>query len=84
MEWGVGIADCGVWSVKCIKCGVSQSATLATQNDMTTSSDTSKKTRLCNFSHRHGNFSLTAVLHLTHMECHKVPACHAKRHDHIF
>ena len=36
--------------------GMSQSATPATQNDMTTSSDTSKKTRFCNFSHRHGNF----------------------------
>ena len=45
----------------------------ATQNDMTTSSDTSTKTRFCDFSHRHGNFSLTTVLHLTHMECHKVP-----------
>ena len=38
---------------------------------MTTSSDTSKKTRFCNFSHRHGNFSLTRVAHLTHVECHK-------------
>ena len=52
---------------------MSQSATPATQNDMTTSSDTSKKTRFCDFSHRHGNFSLTTVLHLTHVECHKVP-----------
>ena len=34
---------------------MSQSATPATQNDMTTASDTSKKSRLCNFSHRHGN-----------------------------
>ena len=54
----------------------------ATQNDMTTSVDTLKKTRFCNFSHRHGNFSLTRVAHLTHVECHKVP-CHAKRHEHI-
>ena len=45
----------------------------ATQNDMSTSSDTSKKTRFCDFSRRHGNFSLTTVLHLTHVECHKVP-----------
>ena len=38
-----------------------QSATPATQNDMSTSSDTSKKTRLCNFSHRHGNFEAMTV-----------------------
>ena len=49
-------------------CGMSQSATPATQNDMSTSSDMSKKTRLCDFSHRHGNFSLTRVAHLTHVE----------------
>ena len=36
--------------------GMSQSATPAPQNDMTTSCDTLKKTRLYNFSHRHGNF----------------------------
>ena len=36
-------------------------------------SDTSKTTRLRDLSHRHGNFSLTTVLHLTHVECHKVP-----------
>ena len=58
---------------------MSQSATPATQNNMSTSSDTSKKTRLCDFSHRHGNFSLTRVVHLTHVECHKV-ACHGKWH----
>ena len=28
----------------------------ATQNDMSTSCDTSKKTRFCDFSHRRGNF----------------------------
>ena len=71
--------ECRVWSAKCgskvwsVKCGVSQSATPATQNDMTTSSDTLKKTSLRDLSHRHGNFSLTTVLHLTHVECHKVP-----------
>ena len=35
---------------------MSRSATPATQNDMTTSCDTSKKTRLRDFSHRHGDF----------------------------
>ena len=45
----------------------------ATQNDMSTSCDMSKKTRFCDFSHRDGNFSLTTVLHLTHVECHKLP-----------
>ena len=53
--------------------GMSQSATHATPNDMSTSSDTSKKTRFCYFSYSHGNFSLTRVAHLTHVECHKVP-----------
>ena len=48
------------------------SHTRATQNDMSTASDTSKRTRFCDFSHRHGNFSLMTVLHLTHVECHKV------------
>ena len=41
--------------------GMSQSATPATQNDMTTSSDTSKKSRFCDFSHRHGNFAPTTA-----------------------
>ena len=50
-----------------------RSVTPAMQNDMTTSSDTSKKRGFCNISQRHGNFSLTTVLHLTHVECHKVP-----------
>ena len=40
---------------------------------MSTSYDTSKKTRFCDFSQRHGNFSPTRVAHLTHGECHKVP-----------
>ena len=70
VEWRVWSVECKVWSVKC---GVSQSATLATQNDMSTSCDTSKKARLRDLSHRHGNFSLTRVAHLTHVECHKVP-----------
>ena len=64
---------CKVWSVSVsVKCGVwspaethrvSQSATPATQNDMSTSSDTSRKTRCHGFSHRHGNFSATTVAH---------------------
>ena len=33
--------------------GMPGSATPATQNDMTTASDTSKKSRFCDFSHRH-------------------------------
>ena len=45
---------------------MSQSATPATQNDMTTSCDASDKTRSRDFSHRHGNFSLTRVAQLTH------------------
>ena len=71
--------ECRVWSAKrgskvwSVKCGVSQSATPATRNDMSTASDTSKRTRFCDFSHRHGNFSLTTVLHLTQVECNKVP-----------
>ena len=40
---------------------------------MSTSCDTSKKTRLYDFSHRHGNFSLTKVSHFTHVECYKAP-----------
>ena len=67
---------------------MSQSATPAPQNDMSTSSDTSRKTRFCDFSHRHGNFSLTTVAHTPSgwntsnvTKCH---ACHAKRHEHIF
>ena len=38
-----------------------RSATPATQNDMTASSDTSKKSRFCGFSHRHGNFEATTA-----------------------
>ena len=41
--------------------GMPRSATPATQNDMTTSSDTSKISRFCDFSHRHGNFAPTTV-----------------------
>ena len=40
---------------------------------MSTSCDTSKKTRLCGFSYRHRHFSLTTVLHLTQVECNKAP-----------
>ena len=40
---------------------MSRSATPATQNDMTTSSDTSKKARFCDFSHRHSNFEVTTA-----------------------
>ena len=54
-SWSV---ECGVWSVECIKqVGMSQSATPATQNDMTTcleNLETSKKERFCSFPHRHG------------------------------
>ena len=39
--------------------GMPRSATPATQNDMTTSSDTSNKSCFCDFSHRHGNFEPT-------------------------
>ena len=35
--------------------GMSQSATPATQNDMTTSLETFKKERFCGFPHRHGD-----------------------------
>ena len=41
--------------------GMPRSATPATQNDRTTSSDTSKKSRFCDFSHRHGNFEATTA-----------------------
>ena len=41
---------------------VSQSATPATQHDMSTSSDTLRKTRFRGFVHRHANFSLTRVV----------------------
>ena len=67
---------------------MSQSATPATQNDMSTSSDTSRKTRFCDFLHSHTNFSLTTVAHtqsswntLNVTKCH---VCHAKRHEHVF
>ena len=40
---------------------MSQSAAPDTQNDMSTSSETSRKTRFCGFSNRHGNFTLTTV-----------------------
>ena len=67
---------------------MSQSATPATQNDTSTSSDTSRKTRFCGFSHRHGNFSPRTVAH-TDSSSHtsnvtKCHACRAKRHEHIF
>ena len=67
---------------------MSQSATRATQNDITTSSDTSKKTPFGRFPPRHGNFSATTVAH-THSSSHtsnvtKCHTCHAKRHHHIF
>ena len=66
---------------------MSQSATPATQNDMTTSSDTSRKTRFHSFSHRHGNFSLTMAAQtktcLNTSNVTKCHACHTKRHDHI-
>ena len=37
--------------------GTSQSATLATQNDMTTCLETFEKERFCSFPHRHGDAS---------------------------
>ena len=48
------------------------------QNDMSTSSDTSRKTRFCGFPQRHANFTLTTVARthippLKHIERHKVP-----------
>ena len=59
---------------------MSQSATSATQNDMTTSSDRSSKTRFGSFPHRHGSFTLTTAAHththtflLKHVKCHKAP-----------
>ena len=55
---------------------MSQSATPATQNDMSTDSDTWRKAPFCDFPRRHGNFSATMAAHtflLTHVECHKVP-----------
>ena len=42
--------------------GMPRSATPATQNDMTTASDTSKKSRSCNYSHRHGHTALTRTV----------------------
>ena len=67
---------------------MSQSATPAKQNYMTTSSDTSRKTCFCGFPHGHGNFSLSTAVHTYSSwntsnvtKCH---ACHAKPHDHIF
>ena len=44
---------------------MSQSATFAAKNDMTTSSDMSRKSRSCDYSQCHGNFSPTTVV-LTH------------------
>ena len=66
MWWSVG---CRVWSVECIgapatqknfrhgikQVGMSQSATPATQNDMTTCLETFEKERFCSFPHRHGD-----------------------------
>ena len=40
---------------------------------MSSSCDTSKKTCFYDFSYWHGNFSLTRVAHLTHVECQKAP-----------
>ena len=56
----------------------SQSATPATQNDLTTSSDTSRKTCFCGLLQRHANFTLTTVAH-THSSSHtsNVTECHA-------
>ena len=42
--------------------GMPRSATPATQNDMTTASDTSKKSRFCDYSHRHGHTALTRTV----------------------
>ena len=52
---------CRVWSVECkvrsVKCGVwsEESATRATQNDMTTCLETFEKERFWSFPHRHGD-----------------------------
>ena len=46
--------ECKVWSEDC-KVGMSQSATPATQNDMTTCLETFEKERFCSFPHRHGD-----------------------------
>ena len=66
---------------------MSQSAMPATQNDMSTSSDTWRKRHLCGFPNRHGNFSATTVVH-THSSSHtstvtKCHACKLQRHEHI-
>ena len=42
--------------------GMPRSATPATQNDMTTASDTSKKSRFFDYSHRHGHTALTRTV----------------------
>ena len=47
-----------------------------------------RKSRLCDFSHRHGNFAATTVAHTDSASdtwnVTKCYACHAKRHEHIF
>ena len=57
MECKVRIVECKVWSEECGVCkvGMSQSATPATQNDMTTCWETFEKERFCSFPHRHGD-----------------------------
>ena len=45
---------------------MSESTKSTTHNDMSTSSDTSRKTRLCAFPHRHCQFSGTTVAHGAH------------------
>ena len=61
MECGVRSVKCGVWSVKCgvrsVKCGVwsEESATPATQNDMTTCLETFEKDMFSSFRHRHSD-----------------------------
>ena len=42
--------------------GMPRSATPATQNGMTTASDTSEKSRFCDYSHRHGHTALTRTV----------------------
>ena len=49
VECGVWSVECGVWRVEGKVYRVSQSATPATQNDMTTCLKTFKKERLCSF-----------------------------------
>ena len=63
VKCGVWSVKCGVWSVEwmcrntwlCSQVGMSQSATPATQNDMTTCLETFEKDRFSSFPHRHGD-----------------------------